>query len=337
MLIPIATSTNTAGTAITLPNLPNSILIDPSGNGVFLGSSSGVMIYKISSATVSTIALNGRVLAISPDSNYLLISDPVSNTVFYYGITSGLLTSSNAGFTATSSDFVPDSKFNEWVSGTTLAAGLQIGVQLGLPGNAFTTLPYTAPALDISAQGGLTYITGNNPGEIDVRSTCNQAEGQVFSVNVPTLIKALPNGTGAVAADSPNLDVVSTPSVLSPGCPLTTQSTISNVPMGAGPFGTRQLFLSSDSSRAWVISDLPQLMYLNLQTLQPVTIPYEGQAIAFSGGITPDTLQVYVGTSDGTVHRIDSTANADVQQIPVNLKDANGNPVVPDLVAVQPH
>jgi hypothetical protein len=337
-LVPISTSTNAAGTAITLPNLPNSILIDPSGSGVFLGSSSGVMIYKIASNTVSTIAVNGRVLAISPDSNFLLISDPVTNNVLYYAIASGVVTSTSPGFRATSSAYAPDSKFNAWVSGTTLASGLQTGVMLSLPGNAITTLPYTAPALDISAQGGLTYITGNTPGQIDVRSTCNQSEVTAgLSAQNPTLIKAIPNGTGAVAADSPALDVVSTPNVFSPGCPVTTQSTVRSVDMGAGAFNARELFVSPNSSVAWLISDLPRLMYLNLQSLQPVSIPYAGQVSAFSGGITLDSLQVYVGTSDGTVHRIDAAAAADVQQIAVNLKDANGNLVVPDLVAVQPH
>ena len=55
------------------------------------------------------------------------------------------------------------------------------------------------------------------------------------------------------------------------------------------------------------------------------------------GGITLDGSQVYVGASDGTVHRIDVISGADVQQIAVNLKDSNGNLAVPNLVTVQPH
>jgi hypothetical protein len=337
-LIPISTSTNTAGTAITLPNLPNSILIDPSGSNVYLGSSSGIMMVNIAASTVTTIALNGSVVAISPDGTVLLGSDSATGNVFYYSVSTGSLTSTSAGFTTTSSAFTPDSSFNEWVSGTDLASGLQSGVQLGLPGNTYTTLPYTASAVDISAQGGLTYITGNSPSQIDVRSTCNQSEvTPMLSATNPTLIKALPNGTGAVATDSPAVDVVATPSVLSVGCPVTTPSTIlGSVNMGVGAFNARQLFVSSDSSRAWVISDLPRLMYVNLPSLSPVSIPYTGGATAYNGGITLDTLQVYVGTSDGTVHRINATLNQDAQQIAVGLKDANGNPVTPNLVAVQP-
>jgi Big-like domain-containing protein len=338
-LIPISTSTNTAGTAITLPNLPNSILIDHSGTNLYLGSGSGIMMVNLSASTVTTIQLNGTVVAISPDGNYLLVSDPVSNNIFYYDISTGTVTSTSVGTTTSSSAYTPDSAFNEWVSGTELTSGLQTGSQAGLPGNGMTTLPYTAGALDISAQGGLTYITGNTPSQIDVRSTCDQAEVTPgLSATNPTLIKALPNGTGAVATDSPAVDVVSNSATLSAGCPVTTPSKIlSSVNMGVPAFNARQLFVSSDSSRAWVISDLAQLMYLDLQSLQPVSIPYTGGATAFSGGITLDTLQVYVGTSDYTVHRIDATLNQDVQPIPVGLKDANGNPAFPNLVAVQPH
>jgi Bacterial Ig-like domain (group 2) len=338
-LIPISTSTNTVGTAITLPNLPNSMIIDPSGTNLFLGSSSGVMMVALASSVVTTLPLNGTVVAVSPNSQFLLISDSVSNNVFYFQVSTGTITSTSAGFTTTSSAYAPDSKFNEWVSGTALASGLQTGVQPGLPGNAVTTLPYKASALDISAQGGLTYITGNSPGQIDVRSTCDQSEVTPgLSANSPTLIKAIPNGTGAVATDSPAVDVVSTPAVLSMGCPVTTQSMIADpVNMGVGAFNARQLFLNSNSTRAWIISDLPQLMYLYMPSLSPMVIPYAGGATAYSGGVTLDGGYVYVGASDGTVHQINVGTNSDVGQIAVGLKDANGNAVAPNLVAVQPH
>ncbi len=337
-LIPISTTTNTPGTAITLPNLPNSMLIDPSGTNMYLGSSSGIMLVNLASGGIATLSLNGTVIAISPDSQFVLFSDSASNNVFYYQVATGVVTYASAGFTTASSAYTPDSLFNEWVTGSELAFGSQGALDGMLTLNQ---PPYTTNALGIIAQGGLTYITGSNPNGIDIRSTCNQAEVQTLSANAPTLIQPIPNGTGAVATDSPALDVVSTPgtapgTLTTRGCPVLDMSSINSVDMGAGAFNARQLFISPDSTRAWVISDLPQLMYLNMQSLKPVSIPYIGGATAYGGGITLDTLQVYVGTSDGTVHRIDSTLNQDVQQIAVGLKDANGNPVTPNLVAVQP-
>jgi hypothetical protein len=337
----INTTTNAVGLSVTLPNLPNSILVDPVGNNLYLGSSSGIMGINLSTNLLTTYPVNGAVVAISPNSQFLLVSDSVSNNVYYLDISSSTVTYTSPGATTSSSAYTPDSKFNEWVSGTQLVSGLPTGVQIGLPGNGMLPLPYTTSAIGISAQGGLSYITGSSPGQVDVRSTCDQSEVQSLSANAPTLIGAVPNATGAVAADSPSVDVVSTPGTLTqspyPSCSVTTPSTSNSFNMGVGDFTARQLFFSSDSSRAWIINDLPELIYFNLQSSVPVVIPYAGGATAYSGGITLDGSQVYVGASDFTVHRIDVASSTDAQQIAISLKDANGNPVVPNLVAVQPH
>jgi len=335
-LVPISTSTGTTGTAITLPYQPNSMVADPAGANLYLGSSSGLMMVNLTSNAVTTQSVTGTIIAISPDSNYLLLSDSVANAVYYYSLRSQAITYTSSGFTTASSAYTPDSKFNQWVSAMDLTSGLQTGLQLSLPGNGMLTLPFTTSAVAISAQGGLTYVSGSNPGEIDVRSTCDQSDVQVLSATAPTLIQEIPNATGAVAADSPSVDVVSTAATLSQGCPITTPSTVTSFDMGVGPFTAGQLFMSSDSSRAWIISNLPELLEFNLQSSTPSVIPYSAGAVGYSGGVTADGSQVYVGTSDGTVHVINVATNSDVQPIAVNLKDANGNLVVPNLVAVRP-
>jgi len=333
-LVPISTSTNTAGTAITLPHLPNSIIIDPAGNNLYLGSSSGLMAVNLSSSVVTAYSVNGSIVAISPDGNYLLLSDSVANSVYYFNASTQIISYASAGFTTNSSAYTPDSKYNEWLTGTELTFGLQTSP------TGMTPLGYTPNAIDIIAQGGLTYLTSSSGQEIDIRATCNQSEVQTIPVSSPTLIKAIPNGTGAVATDSPFVDVVATPGMLMPGCPGITGSTLETPPinMGVGNFNARQLFMSSDSSRAWIISsDLPELLELSFQA-GPAVIPYVPAGVtAYSGGITPDGAQVYVGASDGTVHRVDVASGTDAQQIAVNLKDANGNLTTPDLVYVQPH
>ena len=329
-LVPINTSTNAAGTAITLPSVPNSIVIDPAGNNVYLGSSSGLMVVNILSGAVTTQAVNGTIVAISPDSNYLLLSDSVANAVYYYNLSTQMVGSSVSGFVTSSGAYTPDAKSSEWLNGGQLAVGSQVQFSNLVP------LPNTANALGISAQGALTYITGSNPNQLDIFSTCDHSQAQILSASNPTLVQAIPNGTGAVVADSPALDVVSTPGTMNPGCPITVPSTTSSVPMGVA-FNARQLFFTSDGSHAWVISDLTELLGLDLQTSSPLVIAYAGNGVtAFSGGITLDGNQVYVGASDGTVHVISVPSAADVQQIAVGLKDANGNLTVPNLVAVQP-
>jgi hypothetical protein len=325
-LVPI-TSSGTVGTAITLPNTPNSIAVDPGGLAVYLGSSNGLMAIGFGSTTVSTFPVNGTIIAITPDGKYMLLSDSAANVVNYFSISTGKLATSTSGTTA-SSAYTPDSSFNEWVNGTTLGAGLPTGLLSSI------TLPITANALDIMAQGGLTYVTSNQ--QIDVLSTCNQAQNQTLTATAPTLIKALPNGSGAVAVDSPNIDVISTPGVLNPGCPITMQSTINSYNLNAGSFTAQQLFISSDSAHVWIVPNLPEVLSFYVPNLTPATIPLAGGATPYNGGVTSDGTNVYVGTTDNTVHRIATASLTDVAQYAVNLKDAAGNPTAPNLVAVLP-
>jgi hypothetical protein len=329
MLVPFNISTDIPGTAITLPAYPNSIASDPAGANVYLGTnSSGLIIVNVSSGVVTTAAVSGTIVAITPDGQYMLISDP-AGAVRYFSIATGSITSA-PGFTTASSAYTPDSKANRWISGTNLGVGLQTAF------SGLVALGYTANALDISAQGGLTYITSASSREINIFSTCNNAQNQTLTANAPTLIAKLPNGTGAVAADPPAIDVVSTPSTYNSGCPVTAQSTLATYDLGAGDFTAQQIFVSSDSARAWVVTNLPRVLTFDLSTLTPTAIALAGSATPYNGGITLDGTHVYVGASDGKVHRIDTADLADIVQIAVSLKDANGNVTPPNLVTVVP-
>ena len=342
-LVPINTSTNVAGTAITLPYPPTSLITDPTGVAVYLGSSSGLMTVDVSTSAVTTAAgVNGTVQAISANGRYLLLSDPVANSVDYFDISTLNNALTQPGDVTSSTAFTPDSKLNEFLNGSILGVAIPIDARFNPTTLEENNVSYTGNALDISAQGGLTYITGNGVSPsilpaIHVFATCNQTEVQVppLTATGPTLIKAIPNGTGAVAADSPNIDVVTTGAVM-PGCPATAPNSVASYDLGAGPFTARQVFLSSNAADAWIISDLPELLLFDLQHLTSIPVPLTGGATAYNGGVTLDGAQVYVGTSDGTVHRIDVASHADAQQISVNLKDGNGNPVTPNLVYVAP-
>jgi hypothetical protein len=331
MLVPFNIETDTPGTAITLPYAPNSIIADPAGAAVYLGSASGLMAVSVSAGTVTTYAVNGTIEAISPDGTRLLLSDTADGSLNYFDISTGTLSSSQSGTTASSAAYTPDSGFVEWLTGTVFGFGLPTGTS--------GTVELTANALDIMAQGGLTYITTSaSPQQVLVYSTCDQSpvKEPVLNATAPTLVSAVPNGTGAVAADSPNIDVISTPSLLSAGCPVTTTSKIKPYDLGAGSFTARQMFVSPDSSRAWIVSNLPQILTFSLPSLTPNNIPLTGGATAYNGGITMDSGNAYFGASDGTVHRILVDELSDVSQIAVNLKDSSGNVTPPNLVVVVP-
>ena len=83
-VIPISTANNVPRNTGTLPNLPNSALMDPTGSVLYLGSSAGLMAVSLATNTVTSYSVNGTVVAIPPDSRYLLISDSVGNAVYYF-------------------------------------------------------------------------------------------------------------------------------------------------------------------------------------------------------------------------------------------------------------
>jgi hypothetical protein len=341
LLVPISTATNTAGTAITLPDYPNSIIADPAGSAVYLGSNSVLMAILASSNTVTTFSVSGTILAISPDGQYLLISDNVNQQVKYFSITEGSLASTLPSETATSSAYTPDSAYNVWVNATEYAVGFPTGFLNGFPTSCSGSPPpspcYTPSFMDIIAQGGLFYVTSSTGHQIYTYSTCNEAQNQVMNAASPTFIKAIPNGTGAVAIDPPSIDVVSTPSPLGAGCPVPTQSAINSYNLGVGSFTPAQLLVSTDSSTAWVLStSLSSVVRFDLADTTPSTIGLAGGATPNNGGLSLDGTQLWVGTSDNTVHRIDTVFSTDAAQVAVNLTDANGNVTPPNLVSVLP-
>ena len=328
-LVPITSSNNTVGTAITLPYTPNSMVSNSAGSKLYLGSNSGLMTVDTATSAVSvSVSIPGTVLAASSDGGYLFISDQSLGNVDYYDIANSRVivahpvTSSSAGFT-------PDSKSLSFVTGQTLYYDTTV------PSSNTTNLPYTPTAIDLSAQGGLMYITSSAAGAIDIRSTCTQGEWQTLAATSPTLVARIPNGTGAVVVDSPSVDVVNT-GALSTGCPTTAHSTVNTYNLGIANFNARQVFFSPDSSRAWVISDATSVVAFNMSSLSPTAVTLANGAQAYNGGITNDGAKVYVGGSDTNVHMLDVSTGTDSAQIAVGLKDLNSNVVAPNLVVVLP-
>jgi len=329
-LIPIAVPGSTAGTAINLPFLPNSMVCSYKGDKLYLGSSSGLMtVDPVALSVNSNTAIVGTVLGISPDGTYLLISNPAAPAVNLYYI-SGSTISLTQSVTTNAGAFTADSR------SVSFLVGQQLYYETIFPSATITSLPYVPNSLDVSATGSLTYISSPTSHAIDVRTTCNQADQQTLAANNPTLVAHIPNGTGAVVADSPSIDLVTTGSI-GPSCPPAPQSTVNSYNLNGGSFNTRQFLFATDSSKVWMISDLTSVIGFNLSTLSPTTIPLANGAQAYNGGITVDGSTIYVGATDNTVHVLNTSSGADTAQVAVGLKDANSNVVAPNLVVVLPH
>lgn len=322
-LVPIDATANTAGTAITLPNAPNSFVFNRAGTAAYLGSAGGMMSFNVSTSAVTTIiSAPGTVIGVSPDGNEVLYSSPANGVVYVFDVPTTTISTTIIISGNPVADYLLDSSKAFTVSGTDLEVLTSAG----------SLKPFTlaAPANSVAAltQGSFFYLAGGAPLSITARASCDISQADALATAAtPTLIAALPNGTGVLALDPPKLEVV-TATTDGAGCPPALTDTLSSIDTGQGSFTPRQIIPLADSSKAYIVTDQPNLIVYNTAAGTVSTIPLANGALAFSGGVKLDGSALYVGGSDNAVHRIDTSAGTDAQQISVSF--------TPDLVAVRP-
>lgn len=93
--------TGNPGSTVRMPFVPNSMVMDQSGNSLYFGSARELMIYSTQANTLTRqdTSVPGVVLAASPNSNYLLINDQIRGLFYLYG-TSGNIVSTFGGMGA---------------------------------------------------------------------------------------------------------------------------------------------------------------------------------------------------------------------------------------------
>ena len=102
--------TGTIGTPVRLPYVPNSVVMDKTGNNLYFGSTHELMVYTAVSNTLSKQdpSAPGVVLAVAPDDSQLLINDQVRGIFYLYNASSGSYAS--FGGMGTSAAWTPDVK-----------------------------------------------------------------------------------------------------------------------------------------------------------------------------------------------------------------------------------
>jgi len=320
-LIPIDTNTNAAGTAITLPSTPNSFRFNRLGSAAYLGSSAGLMTLDPNANTVAqNTSVQGTVLAVSPDSNRVIISG--TNIVYVLGVGSGITTETSPIVGATAADFTPDSRGAYIVAGSTVYFWTQ---------GSFTPFTLTGPATDVRflANGAFAYVAGGAPGNsVTARATCNNfLADTVATPGAPVLVASLPDASAVLAADLPGLDVIAVSSTRL-GCPPPVSDTLTHLTYGVPAFTPKQLIVLPDGSRGYETGSPGALLGVTTSGFTPFTVTLAGSATPLTGGTTLDSTKLYVGGSDNAVHRIDVASGTDAQQITVSF--------TPDLVAVRP-
>lgn len=322
-LIPIDSGTHAAGTAIVLAAQPNSFLFAPLATRGFLGSSTGVItLDAIGNTATQNTAFPGKVLALSPDGNRLLVADV--NAVYSLNFGSNGSTESLAISGATAASFLPDSSRAYIIAGTNLYIYSPGSTNLGL-----VSLGATAKDVAVVPSSAFVFVSNGVANSIVSRAVCDSSSAGIFNIpGTPFQLGFTPDASKVLAVDSPGIDVLTRTSLTQAGCPPALSATLSSVDFGQGAFTPNQMIVTSDGAKAYIVSNLPNVLVYNVNTGATSVIPLANGASGLSISATLDGTQIYVGGSDNNVHRIDPVSGADVQQIAVSF--------TPNLVAVRP-
>ncbi|HSR06077.1 MAG TPA: hypothetical protein VLM42_02910, partial [Bryobacteraceae bacterium] len=352
-LYPITTSDNKVGTAITLGDVPNSMAFNRTGTLLYMGSASGLMTVTTAVNTASTplTTAPGKILAISPNNTFIVLSD--NSKVYVVDVTTNAVQTFNiAG--ATAADFAPDSSRAYIVGGnqlTVYASGI-FPVPQSLTG---------ATDVNFLASGPFGYIA--DPAGLSVRATCNDLSslvpydtGTAAPIPIspaPTFVRALPDGLHLITASSPDMNLIKVTTdakgFLSPatGCAPNVSNTIATTAALGTSFTPRQLIVSGDGTKAFVLSNSGTLLGATIDisagTVTPVSIslqtsvsgtPQSATVQQTTGGITTDGKLLFFGGNDNQIHRIDLTATTPTDT-PITLASPPTGFTV-EFVAVKP-
>lgn len=321
--------------AISISSLIASTGASESGNTVTLSTTTP------HGLTAGQPVLVGNVAVAGYNGVYTVASVPSPTSLTYTDPNTGLAASGGGYVTpGTSAAISPDGSKIYIAVGNNLyiyQSGLPLRVR---PLSGFIN-PGSSQAAAFFATGPMGYVADS--GGDDVAASCSDSLFGTVPVvtpsGFPTHIAAVPNATAMVDASggSSSIDEIDvTPILPNPYgvCPPNITNSHTSASFGTS-FTAKQLIVTPDSKLALILSDKGVLVY-NLTTKQTTVVPLSGGAQALSGGVTPDGAQLYVGTTDSTVHRIDLTTLTDAQSIAVNPCPSVQGGCNPDFVVVRP-
>jgi hypothetical protein len=341
-MFPVAAGTNPVGNAIFVPYTPNSFLFTPTGTRAYLGSDKGLMfvdvggqspaINTVSQATTPcNVAVCGKVLAISADSNRVVVSDTTTLPNQVYIFDAAHATSPPVDLLidgATAAAFSPDQMKIFILSDT---GRLYVASTV----DALTSVAISGGATDLgfSADGSFALISGApTPPDVSGYSACVTPQNTPFSVLnfsspkivAPARISPLPNlpvnGLGGVAQnvlalDPPNIDIFTIAFNQNPltavgnppkyFCqPPTVTSDETNFPtrsfnLGQGTFTTLLMQVTGDGSQIIIVAkNIPAVLVFDVNAGTTTAIPLANNASPLAASATLDGTQVFVGACD---------------------------------------
>ncbi len=159
-------TTNQPAAPIKLPYVPNSMIINLSGSGVYLGSPEGLMSFSTANNLLGTTnqGIPGVVLSLSPDGSTLVITDPTRQTISLVTSSGGVTTT--YGGIATEAKWSPDAQtvYITTTTGEVLVHNTFTDWQTVNPSEQYTDVAVTVPHVG-------AYFAG--PSTTDGRSYCS--------------------------------------------------------------------------------------------------------------------------------------------------------------------
>jgi hypothetical protein len=364
-LVPITSPSNVVGNFVTLPATPNSMALAVFHNGssgnltAYLGTdqslqgSKGLMVATLNSTSPAINQFSsviGKVLAVSPNGNKVVVSDTIDTPNQVYIFDNTTHTALNLSITgATAADFSPDSLKAFIVANNGTASTLYVYSLV----DALQTIPLSstniANSVSFLSEGAFAYIAGGSPSGVTVGRTCDNAiVGTATTPAAPAIIKTLPNATQMLGLEPPNIDVinVSVPPPGPIGCFPTVSNTVQSFNLGQGTFSPLQLLIAPDSTKAYVIAaNLPSVLVFDVNNQISSAIPLNGNTMPQRAALTLDGNLLYVAANDGMVHVLSTLSGGDIAEVPFPSTPTtpdylcpNTPPVAckPNLIGIQP-
>ena len=288
-MVQIDFTTSVLGQPFLLPYVPNSMVISNDGFNIYMGSSTALMVVN----AVNTLSIArtdptspGTVLAVSPNGDTIVLSDPVHQVISLQSSTGGVI--STYGGVATHAEFAPDSQTVYITAGNQLLVySANTGWTNIVPATSAGT-PVTDVAITVPAVGA--YFAGPTT---TARSYC--------SVSTPTTptneanlfypsADSSPAITDRLAATNDGMHVLGATATT----PTPTLSDLRvNIPIGACP-------LPSGGTSATLTLPSPGLTFSNTLTTTLLT-PLTATAITGVWPTSDSTLAFITYTGSGGV------------------------------------
>ena len=347
---------------ISMANTPNSMVVAPNGATAYVGSDEGLMVVNLTSyqsavqtypitGGLNTDYVTGKVLGVSPDSRYVVISD-INNGLVFLVDTTGTKAATRYQIPNIRAVAFAADMSNFWIAGDSgvyvYEANSFIKTQYNASANV-TAMAWTADGLSYFASGSqlTNYSTcdDNNPqplgaGPVNLDTTAINGEPRVvgYSTGNNSWLDYAVTSSSKAGTSTPIGNVCRATVAVS--APSTAASTLACTPKQFS-FSERleQEFVTGVDS-ACATSEAVIHGY-DLNTKQEITLTANNAMVPLSGGVLTDGRELYIGSWDSasktaTLHRfnlLDSSGAAGTRAediTPISV------PVVPSFVAVVP-